>query len=142
MYDLIKKHSEYDQEISQSQTADNPWHREEEPHNNHETPGRQTKQSNQLFLPHRDDCETRMDTKLRTTKHRTITESHNGSNNQQRINNNRATALERTSAEATGGGGELKCINWHQIPTLDFVVVEAKNVKLAWRIPNFCNKSS
>ena len=23
------------------------WHREEEPHNNHETPGRQTKQSNQ-----------------------------------------------------------------------------------------------
>ena len=29
----------------------NPWHREEEPHNNHETPGRKTKQSNQLFLP-------------------------------------------------------------------------------------------
>ena len=25
----------------------NPWHREEESHNNHETPGRQTKQSNQ-----------------------------------------------------------------------------------------------
>ena len=24
-----------------------PWHCEEEPHNNHETPGRQTKQSNQ-----------------------------------------------------------------------------------------------
>ena len=23
----------------------NPWHREEEPHNNHETPTRQTKQS-------------------------------------------------------------------------------------------------
>ena len=29
----------------------NPWHREEEPHNNHETPRRQTKQSNQLSLP-------------------------------------------------------------------------------------------
>ena len=28
----------------------NPWHREEEPHNHHETPGRQTKQSNQLSL--------------------------------------------------------------------------------------------
>ena len=28
----------------------NPWHREEEPHNNHETQGRQTKQSNQLPL--------------------------------------------------------------------------------------------
>ena len=28
----------------------NPWHREEESHNHHETPGRQTKQSNQLSL--------------------------------------------------------------------------------------------
>ena len=30
----------------------NPWHPDEEPHNNHETPGRQTKQSkvaNSLF---------------------------------------------------------------------------------------------
>ena len=40
----------------------NPWHREEEPHNNHETPGRQTKQSNQLSLPHQDDCKIRMET--------------------------------------------------------------------------------
>ena len=36
----------------------NPWHREEEPHNNHETPERQAKQSNQLSLPHQDDCNT------------------------------------------------------------------------------------
>ena len=28
----------------------NPWHREEEPHNHHETPGRQTKQSKQPAL--------------------------------------------------------------------------------------------
>ena len=55
--------SEYDQEIPQSQTADNPWHREEEPLNHHETPGRQIKQSNQLSLPHQDDCNTRMDIK-------------------------------------------------------------------------------
>ena len=27
-------------------------HRDKEPHNNHETPGRQTKQSIQLYLPH------------------------------------------------------------------------------------------
>ena len=59
----IQKVSEYDQEIPQSQTADRPWHREEEPHNNHDTAGRQTKQSNQLSLAHRDDCKTRMDTK-------------------------------------------------------------------------------
>ena len=53
----------------------NPWHREEEPHNNHKTPGRQTKQSNQLSLHHRGDCKTGMDTKYRTAKHRTITDS-------------------------------------------------------------------
>ena len=51
--------SEYDQEIPQSQTADNsPWHREEEPLNHHKTPGRQIKQSNQLSLPHQDFCNT------------------------------------------------------------------------------------
>ena len=33
-----------------------PWHRNEEPLNHHETPGRQIKQSNQLSLPHQDDC--------------------------------------------------------------------------------------
>ena len=57
-----------------------PWHREKEPLNHHETPGRQIKQSKQLSLPHQDDCNTRMDTK-HTTKHRTITDSHKGSNN-------------------------------------------------------------
>ena len=79
----------------------NPWQREEEPHNNHETPGRQTKQSNQLSLPHQDDCKTRRDIKKRTTKHRkhrTITESYNGSNYKHQVNNNRTTALERTAA--------------------------------------------
>ena len=47
-----------------------PWHREEKPLNHHETSGRQIKQSNQLSLPHQDDCNTRM------------------------VNNNRTTALE------------------------------------------------
>ena len=35
-----------------------PWHREEEPLNHHEAPGRQIKQSNQFSLPHQDDCNT------------------------------------------------------------------------------------
>ena len=38
-----------------------PWHCEEEPLNHQETPGRQIKQSNQISLPHQDDCNTRMD---------------------------------------------------------------------------------
>ena len=41
------------------QTA--PWHRKEEPLNRHVTPERQIKQSNWLSLPHKDDCNTRMD---------------------------------------------------------------------------------
>ena len=55
--------SEYDQEIPQSQTQTAPWHRGEEPLNHHETPEREIKQSNQLSLPHQDDCNTRMDIK-------------------------------------------------------------------------------
>ena len=61
----LKIVNEYGQEIPQSQrkSQKNPWHHEEEPHNHHETPVRQTKQSNQLSLPHQDDCKTRMDIK-------------------------------------------------------------------------------
>ena len=75
-----------------------PWHHEEEPPNRHETPGRQIKQSNQLSLPHQDDANIRMDIKKRKTKHRTFTDSHNGSKNKRKVNNNRITALERTAA--------------------------------------------
>ena len=55
--------SEYDQEMPQLQTADNPVAPRGKPLNHHETPGRQIKQSNQLSLPHQDDCNTRMDIK-------------------------------------------------------------------------------
>ena len=37
----------------------NPWHRKEEPHNNHETQGSKATSSH----PHQDDCKTRMDAK-------------------------------------------------------------------------------
>ena len=83
------------------------WYREEEPLNHHKTTGRQIKQSNQLYLPHQDDCNTRMDTKQQTTKHRTITDFHNGSNNKQRVNNNRNTALERTAAQTRSVCGRI-----------------------------------
>ena len=70
------------------------------------------------------------------TKHRTITESHNGSNNQQLINNKRTTAIEWTAAKTTGGG--LECI----LLVPNAVVEAQKNVELAWKIPNYCNVSS
>ena len=95
---LAKIVSEYDQEIPQSQTADNPIAPRGRAAQTSRTPGRQIKQSNQLSLPHQDDCNTRIDIKQRTTKHRTVTDSHNGSNNKQKVNNNRTTALEQTAA--------------------------------------------
>ena len=73
--------NEYDQEIPQTQAADNSM----APRGRATQPSRDTrkkiKQSNHLSLPHQDDCNTRMDIKKRTTKHRTITDSHYGSNN-------------------------------------------------------------
>ena len=41
---------------------------------------------------------TRKDIKFCTTKHRTITDSHNGSNNEQKVNDNGTTALKWTAA--------------------------------------------
>ena len=38
----------------------NPWHRDEEPHNNYQTPGKQTKQNNHL-----DDCKVSKGAKIR-----------------------------------------------------------------------------
>ena len=58
----------------------NPWPRKEEPHNTQETRGRQKgKTTSSLFS-------INMIAKL---------EQSNGTNNQQRINNNRSTTLER-----------------------------------------------
>ena len=54
-----------------------PWHCKKEPNNHHKTPGRQSKQSNQLSLPHQDDCKTRM--------------GHNGSHNKQKVKSKRTT---------------------------------------------------
>ena len=53
---MIRKYDNYKLQTNQ-------WYLEEESHINLETTGRQTKQSNQLSLPHRDDCKARMDTK-------------------------------------------------------------------------------
>ena len=68
---------------------------------------------------------TRTDTKQRVTKHRTITDSHNGSYNKQKVNNNRTTALERTAAYATGG---LNAFYWYRIFALVSAVVEVQEM--------------
>ena len=44
--------SEYGRKFHNHKLQTNPWHREEEPHSNHEALGKQTKQSNQISLPH------------------------------------------------------------------------------------------
>ena len=54
--------SEYDQEIPQSQTADNPMAPRGRATQLSRDTRRQIKQSNQLSLPNQDDCNTRIDT--------------------------------------------------------------------------------
>ena len=54
---------------------------------------------------------------------------HNGSNGEQRVNNNRTTALERTAAEATA---DLNAFYWYQIFALDSVVDVKTQTILSW----------
>ena len=75
-----------------------PWYREEEPLNHLETSGRQIKQSNQLFLPHQDDCNTRMDIKYVQQNIEQLQTPTMGVTINKKVNNNRTTALERTAA--------------------------------------------
>ena len=60
---ISKKVSEYDQEIPQSQTADNPV----APRGRAAQPSRDTRKTKKAkqsaLLPHQDDCNTRMDIK-------------------------------------------------------------------------------
>ena len=62
-------------------------------------------------------------TQSNAQQNKTIIESHNEINNQQRINNNITTALEWKAAKATGG---LNVFHWYQIFALDSAVVEAQ----------------
>ena len=81
----------------------NMWHGEEEQNNNHETSGRQTKLSIQLSLfPIKIIAKLVLNQKKRTIKHRTIPESHNVSNNQQRIINSRTIAIEQQQSTPLG----------------------------------------
>ena len=69
------------------------------PHNSHKAPDQEDKQSEATssVFPIKMDAKLEW-TKRNVQKHRTITDSHNGSNNKKQINNNRAAALERTAA--------------------------------------------
>ena len=97
----------------------NPWQRKNEPHYNHETTGRQTKQSNDTSLPDQDDCKTRMDIKQRTTAHTPTTGV---------TINNKSIAIEPTPQQPKNTGGErgLNASYWHQIFAPDSAAVEAQ----------------
>ena len=62
------------------------WHREEEPLNHHETPGRQIKESKQLSLPNQDDCKVQQNIEQLQTPTMGVTI------------NKKSTTTERTAA--------------------------------------------
>ena len=131
--------SEYVSKYHNHKLQVNPWHREEEPHYNHETPGRQTLQSNQLSL-----FPIKMIAKLEWTQ----------SIAQQNIEKVQNPTMEVTTTNqqqqnyhpkadsSLSHRGDLYAFYWYQICTLDPAVVEAQNVKLALRLPNYCNVPS
>ena len=102
----------------------------EESHINHETPGRQTKQSNQLSLPHQDDCKTRRDIKKRTKNIEQLQNPTKGVT----INNKSTTTTEPPPLSGQqpkppgGGGGGLNAYHWYQIFALDSAVVEVQKL--------------
>ena len=90
---------EYGQEIPQPQTADKPRGIMRKSHTTitRHQEDKQSKATSSLFP-------IKMIAKLEwTQRNAQQTESRNGSNNQQRINNNRTTALDWTAAKAAGG---------------------------------------
>ena len=105
-----------------------PWYREEEPHNNHETPGRQTKQSNQLSLSHQDDCKNKMDKWIQSNAQQNIEQLQNPTMGV--TINNESTTTEpwpwngQQQKPLGGGGAGLICIFWYQIFALNSAVVE------------------
>ena len=106
-----------------------PWHHEEEPHNNHETPERQTKQSYQLSLPHQDDCKTSIGHRVTHTKPEQLQNPTMGE-----TNNNEPTTTEQSHYNGqqpkplgVRGGGGLNAFYWYQIFALDYVV-KAQNM--------------
>ena len=104
----------------------NHSHRKEEPHNNHETPGRQTEQSNQLSLPHPDDCKTRIWTQRNAQQN--IEQSQNPTMGVT-INNESTTteppALNGQQPKPLGGLNAFYC---YQIFAIDSAVVEAHKI--------------
>ena len=108
----------------------NPWHREEEPHYNHETLGRKQSKTTSYLFP------IKVIAKLEWTQSKAqqniINDSHNESNNQQWINKNWTTSLEQATAKATRSvcvrGGGLNTFYLYQIFALDSAVIDAQKM--------------
>ena len=100
----------------------NLWHREEEPHNNHETQGRQTNQSNQLSFPQQGDCKTRK-TQGNAQKH--IEQLQNPTMGET-ISNESTTTEPPSRTDSSLSLLGLQCILLVPNLRLDSAVVEAK----------------
>ena len=106
-----------------------PWHREEEPLNHHETPGRQIKLSkatSSLSLPHRDDCNTRMDIRETYNKTEQLQTPTMGVT----INDKTTTTTEPPpqNGQQPKPPGGLNAFYWYQIFALDSAVVEVQEM--------------
>ena len=127
---LKAKNSEYDQEITQSQTEDKPM----APRGRATQPSQDTRKTNQAKQPappppphtppHQDDRKSRMDTKQAEQNIKQSQTPTTGVTINKKSTTTEPLPLEQTAAEATGGG--LNAFYWYQIFALDTAVVEAQ----------------
>ena len=106
----------------------NPWHREGEQHNNHETQGRQKSKATGSLFP------------IKVIAKQEWTQNNAQQNIEQLQNptmgvtiNNDSTTTEPPlqnghQPKSLGGGGGLNAFHWHQIFALDSAVVEAQKM--------------
>ena len=105
-----------------------PWHREEKPLNHHETPGRQTKQSNQLSLPHQDDCNTSMDIRERTNVQQNIKQLQTPTMGVTINKKSTTTEPPPYNGQQPKPPRGLNAFYWYQIFALDSAVVEVQEM--------------
>ena len=84
--------------MPQSQTADNPMAPRGRATKQSRDARKTQKQSNQLSLPHQDDCKLEWTQSIAQQNIEQLQNPTMGVTIEQRINNNRTTALERTAA--------------------------------------------
>ena len=114
---MLKKHMSMIRKYHNHTLQTNPRHREEAPHKNQKTPGRQTKQKNQLSFPIKMFAKlekTQSNSEKKWIKHKTPQRKQQSTANQQQQYNHRLRTDSSLSQQVCGWVGVNK-FYWYQM---------------------------